>query len=418
MAVSICIHRGADTIGGSCIEIKASSGKRLLLDVGRPLDTPSDQETPLPETLDVNKDASILLSHAHIDHCGMLPALPLSWPVYSGKDTETLLRLTSAVGKKEIIHSFKHWEHEKKFSIGPFTITPYLIDHSAFDAYALHIEAEGKSVFYSGDIRAHGRKASLTERLLKIARKVDILLLEGTNLCKVGKQAKPTPTEADLENDFVKAFKETEGRVFVSTSSTNIDRLVTLYRACKRSGRTLVVDLYTMLVLRKLQNCDSLPQPEWGDKVLRVIVTRKMLNLLERLKEENNINTLIKLGVAFGAATLENSKTHNSVIMMRDSLACDYKSKGVIPTEKDLWIFSLWGGYLTQDSTKYQREFLAPCKFKHIHTSGHAPLELLQTLAESFNPTKLIPVHGEAWPEHEEYFKNMFFLGNGEWLEL
>lgn len=46
--------------------------------------------------------------------------------------------------------------HIKAFQIGDFTITPYLVDHSAFDAYAFLIEAEGKRLFYSGDFRASG----------------------------------------------------------------------------------------------------------------------------------------------------------------------------------------------------------------------------------------------------------------------
>ena len=44
--------------------------------------------------------------------------------------------------------------------IGPFVITPYLVDHSAFDAYSLLVEAGGRRLFYSGDFRAHGRKGS------------------------------------------------------------------------------------------------------------------------------------------------------------------------------------------------------------------------------------------------------------------
>ena len=32
------------------------------------------------------------------------------------------------------------------------------MDHSAFDAYAFLVEAEGRSLFYSGDFRIHGRK--------------------------------------------------------------------------------------------------------------------------------------------------------------------------------------------------------------------------------------------------------------------
>jgi hypothetical protein len=44
--VRLCIHRAADAIGGNCIEIAASTGERLLLDAGRPLDTPEGEPTP------------------------------------------------------------------------------------------------------------------------------------------------------------------------------------------------------------------------------------------------------------------------------------------------------------------------------------------------------------------------------------
>ena len=53
------------------------------------------------------------------------------------------------------------------FELGPFTIMLFLTDHSAFDAYSLLIEANGKRVFYSGDLRAHGRKARLVEDLIR-----------------------------------------------------------------------------------------------------------------------------------------------------------------------------------------------------------------------------------------------------------
>jgi ribonuclease J len=37
--MKVCIHRGAHEIGGTCIAIE-SQGKRLVLDIGQPLDYP------------------------------------------------------------------------------------------------------------------------------------------------------------------------------------------------------------------------------------------------------------------------------------------------------------------------------------------------------------------------------------------
>jgi ribonuclease J len=41
------IHRGAHEIGGSCVEIE-HHGKRIVLDLGRPLDSGLDTDLPLP----------------------------------------------------------------------------------------------------------------------------------------------------------------------------------------------------------------------------------------------------------------------------------------------------------------------------------------------------------------------------------
>jgi hypothetical protein len=72
--------------------------------------------------------------------------------------------------------------------------------------------------------------------------------MEGTNLGS----DKSCVTESELEADFEALFRQTKGRVFVSWLAQNVDRTVTLYRACLKAGRTLVVDLYTAEVLEML----------------------------------------------------------------------------------------------------------------------------------------------------------------------
>lgn len=65
---------------------------------------------------------------------------------------------------------------QRDIEVGPFAITPHLVDHSGFDAYALEIEADGRRVFYSGDLRAHGRKSKLFEsRVNNPPKKIDTM---------------------------------------------------------------------------------------------------------------------------------------------------------------------------------------------------------------------------------------------------
>ncbi len=44
-------------------------------------------------------------------------------------------------------------EECRPFPIGPFVVTPFLIDHSAFDAHMLLIEVCGRRIIYSGDFK-------------------------------------------------------------------------------------------------------------------------------------------------------------------------------------------------------------------------------------------------------------------------
>lgn len=85
----------------------------------------------------------------------------------------------------------------------PFIITPYLVDHSAYDAFAIQIEADGKKLFYSGDFRGHGRKRKLLDNLVTHPpEKIDTLLMEGTTL-SITKNISRTN---DLLNDLALEF--------------------------------------------------------------------------------------------------------------------------------------------------------------------------------------------------------------------
>lgn len=161
----VTIHRAAHEIGGNCIELTLD-GHRLLLDAGRPLDAPEGvTDGLLPPTLDTTRPVDgVLLSHPHQDHYGVLRELPADWPVYCGAGCEKLVRLTGGIFGAVPPHAFTSWKSGVPFVIGPFTVTPYLTDHSAFDAYMLLIEVGGKRLLYSGDFRLHGRKGKLCER--------------------------------------------------------------------------------------------------------------------------------------------------------------------------------------------------------------------------------------------------------------
>lgn len=81
---------------------------------------------------------------------------------------------------------------------GPLLVTPYLADHSGFDSYSLRVEADGRSLIYTGDLRSHGRKPWAFQRLLSAPHPVNALLLEGTHV-RDEEAPEPMLSEVDVE---------------------------------------------------------------------------------------------------------------------------------------------------------------------------------------------------------------------------
>jgi ribonuclease J len=293
MDVRLTVHRSAHEIGGNCIEI-ATGDHRIVLDVGRPLDASNDATGLLPRSLDLAAPCDgILISHPHQDHYGLLEETPIEWPVFCGEATKRLIQLTSGIFGKPIDRDFRLWNSGSPFEVGPFRITPHLTDHSAFNAHMLLIEVEGKRLLYSGDFRTHGRKSALVDRFMAAPPPdIDVLLMEGTNLGS----DKSCVTESDLETDFEALFRQTKGRVFVTWSAQNIDRTVTLYRACLKTGRTLVVDLYTAEVMEMLGEFGKLPQPDWAG--IKVVVTSAMARMYRRKGNEAFVERMVPFGIS------------------------------------------------------------------------------------------------------------------------
>ena len=161
MSLALTVHRGTRQIGGSCIEIEHPQGDRIILDAGRPLDAPEGATGLLPTSLDRSRPATVLISHPHQDHWGLTNELPASWPIWTGSNSAKLIAVVGDITRHPIARTFKTWNcRTGPFAIGPFTVTPILTDHSAFDAYMLLIEAAGKRILYTGDFRRHGRKSA------------------------------------------------------------------------------------------------------------------------------------------------------------------------------------------------------------------------------------------------------------------
>jgi len=430
--MQLIIHRGTQEIGGSCVELSSASS-RILIDFGMPLVNAKkesfDSKTLAGKSLEELKKLKILpnvkglykgeekaidaiiISHAHMDHYGFLSYVHEDIPIYISQGARELIDITNLfVWRNNVNINASIIENRKPFSVKDFSITPYLVDHSAFDAYAFLVEADGKRLFYSGDFRGHGRKSVLLKDMVDNPLKdIDCLLMEGSMLGR-GKQL--YKNESEIENRIVKILKENNNITFFWASSQNIDRIVSAYRAAIRTDSIFVIDVYTAYILDKLKIVsERIPQFNWNN--IRVKYYRSHASIIA-----DNVSKEILYRYKTSKIDLPeiNEKKDKILMLARDNSLFPIIVDKIDNIAGAKFIYSMWEGYLTERFKEYCNE--QGIDIEQVHTSGHAIVDDLKAFANSLNPKVLIPIHTFKGKQYPEMFKNVRILKDGELFEF
>lgn len=416
-------------IGGSCVEL-ASGSSRLLIDFGSPLRDKSGEDMSMDKYSSLSSKelirqgilpdipglydcgslcnvSGILISHAHFDHYRLSNYIRKDIPFYLGAAASELINITGRFTKNKINITFpQYFKAQTPFGIGDFTITPFLNDHSAFDAYSFLIEAEGIRVYYTGDFRKHGRKTKAFYRQLETVPKgVDYLIMEGTN---IGQSSKSFITEREIENKLVEIFDSSENINLIYTSGQNIDRLVSLYRACLRTGKLLVVDFYIAEILQQLSQYARVPYPSALYGKLKVAFP---YFLSKRFSRDGKLETLYKFKNFKITKEEISANLQNIVMVIRPSFKKDLDH--IRNIDGGNLIYSMWTGYMEKKEVADFIEYLEKERcFTTIklHTRGHADLATLQEFVSKLGPKNIIPIHTEAAEKYKEYFSAPILL--------
>lgn len=182
----------------SCYLLTAHDGVRswrILLDLG------SGALGSVQNYLDLRDIDAIFLSHLHPDHCMDLCGLhvavrwdPAGWgagriPVWGPLATAHRLAIAYGLepepGMREEF-DFRVWHPKQPVRLGPFTITPFPVDHPIEEAYALRVEALEYLGVGSGGAELLERRCVLSYSgdtdacpgLVEAAREADLFLCE------------------------------------------------------------------------------------------------------------------------------------------------------------------------------------------------------------------------------------------------
>lgn len=368
------ILRGRDKIGANLIEISYGRTK-ILVELGKSLEGGDEQ---FERTVIGTPYSAVIVSHYHEDHAGLIKE-KTDCPVYMGRGAYRIINAMSDYRGEIMPANIQTYRNGKAFIIGGIKVTPYLCDHSAFDSYMLLFEAGGKSILYTGDFRFHGRKDK-GKLLSALPKSVDVFIYEGTN---IGKNS-CVMTESELESKAVEIMTATDGPVFVLQSGTNIDRLVSVYRASKRSGRITYMDNYISQIAAAAGG--SIPRPD---------VFKDVFAFTPRAVRGKRRDAFLEIINKRGLKGIANGTTRYTMLVRPSMLDYLRKLDCTAHIFGATLIYSMWNGYKDREDVK---EFLADMQdmgvnIIDLHTSGHAFAEDIELLKKTVNAKQTVCVH-------------------------
>lgn len=379
--MQIKIYRGTHQIGGCVTEIKTANA-RIIIDIGEQLPSTGCKVQQAFEidgvtngTTDCN---AVLITHYHGDHVGMFESVLPNIPIYMGKVAKQIYGVVQGVLKNKLdkgnpgkVNTFKEFTVGKPLYFGDIKVTPYTIDHSAFDAYLLLIEAEGKRILHTGDFRMHGARGSKMPAVFEnYCKNIDLLITEGTMLSRIDEKV---ITEHELGMQADKLLRDNK-YVFALCSSTNIDTIAEFYNAAIKNKKLFIV-------------CEEDFQPE-------------ILNIVTQNTTSPFYNFSRQKIYSYGQNLHELMRDRGFLFLGRTN----YITKNAIETfPKSLLIYSMWNGYLDKSRPafdEYKSNFInnalqCGCKMINLHTSGHASVDEIKKVCKITEAKTIIPIHSE-----------------------
>lgn len=410
---------GLGEIGGN-IMVMETENEAILIDVGMSFPDPDmhgvDILVPdfgyLREIKD--KIVGIVITHAHEDHIGAMPYLykEMQFPIFG-----TSLPL-AMIGNKFDEHHMK--EYRRYFNpivkrdivkIGnDFEVEWMHMTHSIIDSSSVAITTAAGTVIHTGDFKidytpVDGYTADL-HRLAHYGEKgVLCLLSDSTN----SYNTVPTGSELSVGPALDRVFAKAEGRILLSTFSSNIHRVQQAIQYGVKYGRKVCV------IGRSMErNIEIAMQYDY---------VKFPKNIFIDADEVSRLNDKEVLIVTTGSQGEANSA------LFRMSIG-EHRHVKIKPT--DLIVLSSRAipgneGSISGMLNHLQRAGAKVEHSKDIHVSGHASMEEQKLMLRLVNPKFFLPIHGEYnhVMKHKETGmmcgvpeRNILLMTDGEQIEV
>jgi ribonuclease J len=324
----------------------------------------------------------IIITHAHEDHYGALNDLwpGLNVPVYASPFTAGMLEAKRNYERSRTEIPVTIFKQGDRINVGPFEIEAVGVNHSIPEPMSLAIKTPLGTVIHTGDwkIDLDPSLGPLTDeaRFRKLGDEgVLALICDSTNALRDG----VSPSEREVSESLTKIIEAAEGRVGITTFSSNVGRIRSIAQAAEAAGREVLL---------------------LGSSMKRVTEVARDIGLMEGLKPfiaEDEFGYIPRDKVVViltgsqgepRAALAKIARDEMRNVAFTDGDTIIFSSRAIPGNEKA--INDIKNGLVEQGiNVITDSEAL-------VHVSGHPRRTELQQMYSWTRPAMVVPVHGEA----------------------
>ena len=362
-----------------------------------------------------NKIRALIITHGHEDHIGGIPFLiqHVNIPVIYAP------RLASALIKSRLEEyriadrvNIVEYDSDTKIKLGDFNVSFFRVTHSIPDSFGVVLDTSEGRIVSTGDFKVDLTPIGPDIELQKIAELgregVDLLLSDSTNAENEGY----TPSEKNVFDSINEIFNDAQGRIVVSTFSSNISRIQQICESAVAHGRKIVI------VGRSMEKVVEIAR---GFGYIK-IPDNSIIPSTD-IKQYRNSEILILCTGSQGEPNAALSRI----------AAGEHKDVRIIPGDTVVFSSSAIPGngimiaHIVNLLTRCGADCITNSILADIHSSGHPSKQELRLVLKLFNPKYFMPMHGEyrMLRLHAEIAtslgipaENCFVLDNGDVLTL
>lgn len=329
-----------------------------------------------------NNLKGMIITHAHEDHYGALNDLwpGLNVPVYASPFTAGMLEAKRKYEGDRAEIPITIFKAGDRINVGPFEIEAVGVNHSIPEPMSLAIRTPLGNVVHTGDwkIDAKPTLGPLTDeqRFRAIGDEgVLALMCDSTNAMREG----VSPSEEEVSAGLQKVIENAEGRVAVTTFSSNVGRIRSIAEAASAAGREVLL---------------------LGSSLKRVVNVAQDIGIMEGLKpfiaeDEYGYIPRDKVVVILTgsqgeprAALAKISRDEMRHVALTKGDTVVFSSRTIPGNEKA--ILDIKNALIEQGVN------IIGDGDALVHVSGHPRRNELLKMYEWTRPQILVPVHGEA----------------------